>query len=101
MKSKNKKKYVLKKADCSGLSMKIVKGWKKISNKGGYINEFTGQTLIIAKQEFGQHYHVMLFKQERTENAEGSKISPEYATEAKAEDFAVDWMKRNPNGAKM
>jgi hypothetical protein len=78
--------------------MKIVKGWKRISNKGGFVNEVTGQTLIITKQEFGQHYHVLLFKQERTENAEGNKISPEYATEDKAEDFAMNWMKKNPNG---
>lgn len=94
-------KYVLKKASRSGLIMKIVKGWKKISNKGGYINEFTGQALIITKQEFGQHYHVLLFKQERTENADGTKISPEYSTEVKAEDFAMNWMKKNPNGTKM
>ena len=47
--------------------MKIVKGWKRISNKGGFVNEVTGQTLIIAKQEFGEHYHVLLFKQERTD----------------------------------
>ncbi|HCW06027.1 MAG TPA: hypothetical protein DGG95_01535 [Cytophagales bacterium] len=94
-------KYVLKKVSRSGLIMKIVKGWKKISNKGGYINEFTGQALIITKQEFGQHYHVLLFKQERTENADGTKISPEYSTEVKAEDFAMNWMKKNPNGTKM
>ena len=78
--------------------MKIVKGWKRISNKGGFVNEITGQTLIIAKQEFGQHYHVLLFRQERTENVEGNKISPEYSSEDKAEVFAMDWMKKNPNG---
>jgi hypothetical protein len=78
--------------------MKIVKGWKRISNKGGFVNEITGQTLIIAKQEFGQHYHVLLFRQERIENVEGNKISPEYSSEDKAEVFAMDWMKKNPNG---
>jgi len=78
--------------------MKIVKGWKRISNKGGFVNEVTGQTLIIAKQEFGMHYHVLLFTQERTEDAQGNKISPEYSSEAKAETFAMDWMEKNPHG---
>ena len=78
--------------------MKIVKGWKRISNKGGFVNEVTGQTLIIAKQEFGMHYHVILFTQERTEDVQGNKISPEYSNEAKAETFAMDWMAKNPNG---
>ena len=78
--------------------MKIVKGWKRISNKGGFVNAVTGQTLTIAKQEFGAHYHVLLFKQERTDNVQGSKISPEYSSEVKAETFAMDWMKKNPNG---
>ncbi len=78
--------------------MRIVKGWKRISNKGGFINEVTGQTLVIMKQEFGEHYHVLLFRQEKTENTEGKKISPEYSSEARAEAFAMDWMKKNPNG---
>ena len=80
--------------------MRIVKGWKRISNKGGYVNEVTGQTLTIAKKEFGEHYHVLLFRQERTDDAQGNTISPEYSTEAKAEAFAMDWMKKNPNGTK-
>ena len=79
--------------------VKLVKGWKRISNKGGFINEATGQTLVISKQEFGEHYHVLLFRQERTEDAQGNKISPEYSSEARAEAFAVDWMKKNPNRA--
>lgn len=80
------------------LLMKIVKGWKRIRNKGGFVNEVTGQTLVIAKQEFGQHYHVLLFRQEKTDIAQSSKISPEYSSEAKAEAYAIDWMKKNPNG---
>jgi hypothetical protein len=80
------------------LSMRILKGWKRISNKGGFVNEVTGQTLVVAKQEFGEHYHVLLFRQERTDDAQGKKISPEYSSEAKAEAFAMDWMKKNPNG---
>ncbi len=79
--------------------MKIVRGWKRISHKGGFVNEVTGETLVIAKKEFGEHYHVLLFSQERTDDAQGNKISPEYSSEAKAEAFAMNWMKKNPNGA--
>ena len=78
--------------------MRIVEGWKRISNKGGFVNEVSGQTLIVAKKEFGEHYHVLLFRQERTDDSEGDRISPEYPNEAKAEAFAMDWMKKNPNG---
>ena len=81
------------------LSMRILKGWKRISNKGGFVNEVTGQTLVVAKQEFGEHYHALLFRHERTDDAQGNKISPEYSSEARAEVFAIDWMKKNPNGA--
>ncbi len=78
--------------------MKILKGWRKISNEGGFLNETTGQTLVVAKKEFGMHYHVLLFTGERTEDIEGKKISPEFSTEAKAEAFAIDWMTKNPFG---
>lgn len=78
--------------------MRIVKGWKRISNKGGFVNEVTGQTLVIAKQEFGEHYHVLLFSQERTHDAQGNKISPEYSSEVKAEAYAMGWMAKNPKG---
>ena len=78
--------------------MKIIKGWRKISNEGGFLNENTGQTLVIAKKEFGERYHVLLFVQERTEDAEGKTISPDFQTEAKTEAFAISWMKKNPNG---
>jgi hypothetical protein len=78
--------------------VKILKGWRKISNEGGFLNETTGQTLVIAKKEFGMHYNVLLFSGERTEDAEGKKISPDFSTEAKAEAFAIDWMTKNPNG---
>lgn len=81
--------------------MRIIKGWKRISNKGGFVNEVTGQTLIIAKQEFGERYHVLLFRQERTDDSQGNRISPEYSSEAKAEAFAIDWMEKNPNGTTM
>jgi hypothetical protein len=78
--------------------MKTPKGWRKISNQGGFLNEMTGQTLITAKAEFGLHYHVLLFEGQFKEDKEGKKISPEYPTEAKAERFAIDWMMKNPKG---
>jgi hypothetical protein len=78
--------------------MKIVKGWRKISNAGGFLNEYTGQTLAIVKKEFGMHYRVLLFAQERTEDANGKKISPDFETEVKAAAFGLSWMEKNPNG---
>ena len=78
--------------------MKIIKGWKKISNQGGYVNEITGQTLIISKKEFSANYHVLLFAGEQTNEEESKKISPDFSKETKAEAFALDWMGKHPNG---
>jgi hypothetical protein len=41
---------------------------------------------------------VLIFTGQRTEDIDGKKISPDYPTSAKAEAFAIDWMKKNPNG---
>ena len=79
--------------------MKVVKGWRKIVNQRGYINDTTGQNLVVTKKEFGEHYQVMLFPMVKNDD-EGRKISPEYATESKAETFAIDWMNKNPRGTK-
>ncbi len=78
--------------------MKIVKGWRRISNKGGFVNETTGQTVIVAKKAFSAKYHLLLFTQERTEDAEGKQMSPEFEAEAKAEAYAMDWMNKHPKG---
>lgn len=78
--------------------MKIIKGWKKISNQGGYVNETTGQTLIVAKKAFSENYHLQLFVKQQTEKSEGKKISPEFSKKTKAEAFAFDWMSKHPNG---
>ena len=78
--------------------MKIIKGWKKISNQGGYVNENTGQTLIISKKAFSENYHVVLFAGEQTDESESKKISPEFSKETNAEAFAFDWMGKHPNG---
>jgi len=79
-------------------TLKLIKGWKKISNEGGYLNETTGQTLIISKKEFSQNYHVLLFVGEQTSKEESKTISPDFHTEAKAETFAINWMGKHPNG---
>ena len=78
--------------------MRIIKGWKKISNQGGYINENTGQTLIVSKKEFSENYHVLLFAGEQTNKDESKKISPEFSTKTKAEAFAMNWLEKHPNG---
>jgi hypothetical protein len=80
--------------------MKLVKGWRKMDNQRGFINETTGQTLIVKKKEFGEHYLVLLFSRETTDDDKGEKISPEYPTESKAEAFALAWLNKNPNGTK-
>jgi len=75
-----------------------LKGWRKISNEGGFLNETTGQTVVIVKKEFGEDYQVLLFVQERVEDTQGKKISPDFPTKAKAETFAINWMIKNPEG---
>ena len=80
------------------LTVKNIKGWKRLSHKGGFVNETTGQTVVIVKHEFAERYHALLFKEERTDDVDGNIISPEYATEAKAEAFTIKWMEKNPNG---
>jgi hypothetical protein len=77
--------------------MRIIEGWKKIDNEQGYLNDTTGQNLVVSKKQFGQHYIVLLFPEMRSDD-EGTKISPEYATESKAEAFAFNWMKKHPKG---
>jgi hypothetical protein len=62
------------------------------------MNDTTGQNLVIAKKEFGVHYVVLLFPMIRV-NDKGETISPEYATAAKAEAYALNWMAKHPQGA--
>jgi hypothetical protein len=78
--------------------MKIIKGWKKIDNQRGFVNETTGHNLIVTKKQFGEHYIVMLYPSpNHNDYEEGAKLSPEYATEAKAAAFAMNWMSKHPN----
>jgi len=76
--------------------MKTMKGWRKIDNQRGFVNETTGHNLVVTKKQFGEHYLVLLYSKPNHDE-EGSKISPEYATEAKASAFAMDWMAKHPN----
>jgi hypothetical protein len=79
--------------------MRIIEGWKKIDNKRGYLNATTGQNLFVSRKQFGQHYLVLMFPEVRNGD-ESTEISPEYATESKAEAFAFDWMKKHPKGTR-
>ncbi len=77
--------------------MKTLKGWRKIDKKRGFMNDISGQNLLVKKKEFGVHYVVMLFGKP-DDDEEGRKISPEYSTEAKAEAYALGWMSKHPEG---
>lgn len=78
--------------------MKLIKGWKKLSHECGYLNDTSGQTVIVLKKDYSQNYHVQLFECRQTEKDEGKIISPEYATKSKADACAEDWMQKHPNG---
>jgi hypothetical protein len=77
--------------------MKMVKGWRRIDNHRGYLNEMTGQNVVVTKKQYGEYYVVMLFSDARSDG-EGRKISPDFPTESKAESFAVDWMNKHLKG---
>jgi hypothetical protein len=79
--------------------VRVVEGWRRIDNQRGHINATTGQNLVVIKKEFGEHYLVVVFPIVRNHNVQGRKKSPEYATESKAEAFAMDWMHKHPKGA--
>ena len=78
--------------------MKIVKGWRRITNQRGYINATTGQNLIVTKKEFSPEYVVLLFSKVRVDD-KGEAISPAYATASKAEAYALNWMEKHSRGA--
>lgn len=78
--------------------MKIVKGWRKMDRQRGFVNETTGQNLVVTKKEFGGDYVVLLFPRVRIDD-KGETVSPEYATASKAEAYALNWMEKHPRGA--
>ncbi len=63
----------------------------------GFVNEATGQNLVVTKKEFGAQYVVLLFPRVRIDD-KGETISPEYATASKAEAYALSWMEKHPGG---
>jgi hypothetical protein len=77
--------------------MKTIKGWRRIDNDRGFMNETTGQNLVVTKKQYGEHYLVRLFPKVK-DDEEGRKISPEFPTEAKAKAFAMDWMSKHSKG---
>lgn len=78
--------------------LKIIKGWRKISHDGGYLNENTGQTLILEKKEFSQTYHASIYAGIPTKEGDKKIVSPEFSTFTKAETYAIDLMKKHTNG---
>jgi hypothetical protein len=77
--------------------LKIVRGWRKIDRQQGFVNETTGQSLVVTKKEFGTHYVVLLFPKVKVDD-KGETISPAYATASKAEAYALKWMDKHPKG---
>ncbi len=63
----------------------------------GFVNEATGQNLIVTKKEFGAQYVVLVFPRVRVDD-KGETVSPEYATASKAEGYALNWMEKHPGG---
>ena len=78
--------------------MKIIKGWKMLSHDCGYLNDVSGQTVVVSKKEFSCDYHVRLFESGQSGKDEGKTISPDYPAKSKADAFAEGWMVKHPNG---
>ena len=78
--------------------MKIIKCWKRLSHDCGYQNDTSGQIVVVLQKEFSNNYHVRLFECGQTEKDDGKTISPDYASKAKADAFAENWMQKHPNG---
>jgi hypothetical protein len=78
--------------------MNIIKCWKRLSHECGYQNDTSGQIVVVLQKEFSKNYLVRLFECGQTEKEDGKTISPDYASKAKADAFAEDWMQKHPNG---
>ncbi len=79
--------------------MKTIKGWKRLSHDCGYQNDTSGQIVIVVQKEFSRNFHVRLFESGQSEKEDGKTISPDYASKARADAFAEDWMQKHPKGA--
>jgi hypothetical protein len=69
-----------------------------MSHNRGYQNETTGQIIAVKKKEFTDDYVVWLIPNE-SGKAEGKKISPDFISQARAKEYAYNWMVKNPTGA--
>jgi hypothetical protein len=78
--------------------IKDIKGWKILKHECGYLNECTGQTLIVTQKQYSCDFYVLVFAGQRTEDKDARVISPEFSTEPKAEAYALKLMIKNPNG---
>ena len=78
--------------------MKIIKGWKMLSHDCGYLNDVSGQIVVVSKKDFSCDYQVRLFESGKSDKEEGKTISPDYSTKSKADVFAEGWMLKHPNG---
>lgn len=78
--------------------IKPVKGWRRLNHQSGYLNECTGQTLIITKKQFSSNYYVLIFVAEQTDEKDGKIISPNFSTESKAEAYALKLMNKHTDG---
>ena len=78
--------------------MKTIKGWKRLSHDCGYQNDTSGQIVIVVQKEFSRNFHVRLFESGQSEKEDGKTISPDYASNARANAFAEDWMQKHPKG---
>ena len=78
--------------------MRIIKCWKRLSHEDGFLNDSSGQTVVVSRKEYSNNYNVRLLECGQTNKDEAKTISPEYATKAKADAFALDWMQKHPNG---
>ena len=54
--------------------------------------------VVVLQKEFSNNYHVLLLERGQTEKEDGKTISPDYASKAKADAFAEEWMQKHPNG---
>lgn len=78
--------------------MKAFKGWRKMSHNRGYQNETTGQIITVKKKEYTEDYIVWLMPNQAGD-AEGKRLSPDFTSQARAQEYAYAWMKKNPNAA--
>ena len=69
-----------------------------LSHECGYLNDVTGQTVVVSKKDFSNDYHVRLFESGKNSKEDGKTISPDYPNKSKADAFAESWMLKHPNG---